>query len=145
MIQRIQSIFLLLAGIVFFSLFRFSFAKSTEPISEYFSDQVYNIHDHVSFIVLSILGGSLALIAIFLYNNRALQSKISLVVIAIAIVLLILVFSLLYIEGTLSNHADQIQSSVGIYMPIAAILFGILANRGIQKDENTVRSMDRLR
>ena len=37
------------------------------------------------------------------------------------------------------------EDELGIFLPIIALVFGFLALRNIQKDENLVRSADRLR
>ncbi|MBK7637253.1 MAG: DUF4293 family protein [Saprospiraceae bacterium] len=52
---------------------------------------------------------------------------------------------LIYNEGTITNKANQINDEIGIYLPLIGLIFSILAARYIKKDEDTVRSMDRLR
>ena len=145
MIQRIQSIFLLLSGISFFSLFGLPFATSTVAIPNIFSDLVYNIQDSPILLVLTILGGIISVGAIFLFNNRGLQVRLSYLATVTSILLLILALLLVYNERTTDAGAETITEGFGIALPILSLIFSVLAARYIGKDENTVRSMDRLR
>jgi len=145
MIQRIQSIFLLLSGIAFFSLFMVPFATSDVVIPQLFNDLVYNIQDSPILLGLCILGGLISIVAIFLYNNRPLQLKMTYVATVFSILLPLVVILLIYNEGTSGANADKIDDKLGIYLPFVSLVFSILAARSIGKDENTVRSMDRLR
>ncbi len=145
MIQRIQSIFLLLAGLALFSLFVLPFATSTVAIPHIFDDMVYDISDNPILLVLTILGGAISLIAIFLYNNRSVQIKLSNVVIVLSILLIVLAVILVFNEGTTDKGAETISENVGIGMPFISLIFSALASKFIRKDDNTVRSMDRLR
>lgn len=145
MIQRIQSIFLLISGISFFSLFMVPFATSDVVIPQLFNDLVYNIQDSPILLGLCILGGLISIVAIFLYNNRPLQLKMTYVATVFSILLPLVVILLIYNEGTSGANADKIDDKLGIYLPFVSLVFSILAARSIGKDENTVRSMDRLR
>jgi len=145
MIQRIQSIYLLLSGTSFLSLFKVPFATSATAIPSLLADGVYNIYDNGVLIALAGLGGLLSIVAIFLFNNRMLQLKMSYGSIVLSILLPLVAMLLIYNEGTITNHASQIVDGFGIYMPVVAMIFGFLAARFIQKDEQTVQSMDRLR
>jgi Domain of unknown function (DUF4293) len=145
MIQRIQSIFLLLSGIAFFSLFMVPFATSEVVIPQIFNDMVYNIQDSPILLALCILGGLISIGAIFLFNNRPLQLKMSYIATVFSILLPLVAILLVFNEGTSGAHADKIDDKLGIYLPFISLIFSILAGRYIHKDENTVRSMDRLR
>lgn len=145
MIQRIQSIFLLLSGIAFFSLFRVPFATSDVVIPQLFNDLVYNIQDSPILLGLCILGGLFSIGAIFLFNNRPLQLKMTYIATVFSILLPLVAFLLVINEGTSGANADKIDNKLGICLPFVSLVFSILAARYIGKDENTVRSMDRLR
>ena len=145
MLQRIQSIFLLVCGGSFFGLFGLPFASSSVAIPNLLSDMTYNIQDSPLLIGLSVLGGLVSIIAIFLFNNRVLQMRLSYVVTVVSILLPLLAMLLIYNEGTITNQANQINDEIGIYLPLIGLIFSILAARYIKKDEDTVRSMDRLR
>ena len=76
MIQRIQSVFLLLASISFFLLFALDFLTSKEPVAELMGDKVFDIQDNIGLTIITALGGIVAFANIFLFNNRKLQVKL---------------------------------------------------------------------
>ncbi len=145
MIQRIQSIFLLLSGVSFFSLFGVPFATSSIAIPDLLSDMVYNVQDSPILMVLAGLGGLICMGAIFLYNNRPLQIKMSYLGIVFSILLAVVAFLLMTNDQTVKTQSDKIDDSFGLYLPFICLILSGLAARFISKDENTVRSMDRLR
>jgi len=145
MIQRIQSILLLFSGIAFFSLFKAPFAISDQPIPDLLNDMVYNIQDNPVLLVLTILGGLISIGAIFLFNNRDLQLKLTYVAIVISILLPLVAFLLIFNERTLNTAKTAIHVQFGLYLPFISLVLSVIAVRFIRKDENTVRSMDRLR
>lgn len=145
MIQRIQSIFLFLSSVGFLSLFKLPFATSDKSIPNLLGDMVYNVQDHIILIILSILGGVLALAAIFLYKNRDLQLKLSNFTIICSVLLPLVAILLIYNEGTATNPSANIEDGLGIYASLASLVFAILASRFIKKDDQLVKSMDRLR
>ena len=143
MIQRIQSILMLLAGGALGLEFIFPFASSSQASTGYFSDKAYNIFDNSILLGLISFGIFLSVIAIFLFKNRKLQTSVNWLTI-------ILCFSIL-VAGYFFLSEDQsgIQSgtSVGIgsFLPLVSLILLFLANRFIHKDERIVKSMDRLR
>jgi len=145
MIQRIQSIFLLLSGVSFFSLFGVPFATSSIAIPDLLSDMVYNVQDSAILMVLAGLGGLICMGAIFLYNNRPLQIKMSYLGIVFSILLAVVALLLITNDQTVTTQSDKIDDSFGLYLPFICLILSGLAARFIGKDENTVRSMDRLR
>ncbi len=147
MLQRIQSLFLVLAAACIFSLFGLPFATHghSEYTTQFFADSRFKILDHPALLGISIGVGVLALITIFLFNNRPLQIRMGYITIGLAIVLVV-VGGLLYMQD--ARAAGEALSPVvglGIGAPILAIIFVGLANRFISKDEKLVRSKDRLR
>ncbi len=146
MLQRVQSIYLLLSSLGFGSLFMLPFATSNKPIPQLMQDMIYNVQDSPILIGLTALGVVVALVAIFLFNNRSLQQKLSILVIIFAIFVPLVAVLLMYNEGTAFNEQTTIiEDQAGLYMPLIPLLFGFLAYKGIQKDDKLVRSMDRLR
>jgi hypothetical protein len=145
MIQRIQSLFYLLAGFSFAGLFKFPFATSAISIPQYLADQVYNVLDHAVLIGLTGIGIIVSLAAIFLFKNRALQLRMGLLAIVISILIPVVAFLLIYTEKTASTDTAQIDDGMGLYLPVLALIFAIVANRFVKKDDKLVKSMDRLR
>jgi len=144
MIQRIQSIFLLLAGIAFLGLLKLPFASSQEVISPFFEDKLFTVNDHVILLVLAILGGVIALANIFLFNNRSLQSRLCIILIILAIFLPALAAWLIFSQQG-NPSSNGIDDGLGLFLPVVALIFAVLANIFIKKDDKLVKSMDRLR
>ncbi len=144
MIQRIQSVFLLIAAGFFGGEFFTSFASVTQSITGIFSDGLYNVYDNPFLLALAGLGLVLSLITIFLFKNRALQTKLCYFIGTLSI-LLPLVGVLIY-----SNQMEALgdidpDDQLGLYLPIGSLIFSIMAASYIKKDQKLVKSMDRLR
>ena len=74
MIQRIQTIYLLIATIVLGLMFIPLSIGTTNPTSEgIFSDGIFNLYDNKGLMALNIIPMADYLIAIFLFTNRKLQ------------------------------------------------------------------------
>ena len=147
MIQRIQTIFLALASAASFSLLGLPFARSSQSAPGVFADQVYGIQDHVALLAAFLLGAALSLGAIFLYQNRQNQMKLVRVAYVVLMVGLILAVVLFFNESKTNQAmaAVEVEDGLGLYLPILALVLNVLALRAINKDERTVRSIDRLR
>jgi len=143
MIQRIQSIFLLLAAAALLGLFGLPFASTAEPVtaSALFADQTFNILDHTALTVLFIIAAVVCLLSIFLFNNRKLQMRLSLLGIFGALAGLI-VAGILYSQDAAGQTA---QLGLGFGLPVVSVILTLLAYRNIKKDDKLVKSMDRLR
>ena len=147
MLQRIQTIMLLLASACFFSLFKLPFLTTPNPGSSmnFLSDGVFNIQDNILFIVMTAIAGGLALINVFNFKKRGLQLRIGYMLIVLGILIPLLAFLLFYQEMNSISDTAELNDQLGIYAPFLALIFVVIANRFIKKDENLVRSMDRLR
>jgi hypothetical protein len=158
MIQRIQSVFLLIAFICSILLFFFPLAGIYGDTSTYlfyiykFQNMVpgeVSLFNNLAVIPLTVINaaiGGLVAWSIFTYNNRILQMRLVRFSIFLDIILIALVFFVFasIIERTLFVTPDYL-SEAGIYFPLAALVFLILANRYIVRDERMIRSIDRLR
>ncbi len=145
MIQRIQSIFLILAAASFFALFYMPFASSDQVAAGVLNDQIYSVEDHILLGALCILGGLLSLVAIFLYKNRPLQLRLGYFVMVFAVLIIITAVMVFLNESQGIDSKVNISEGFGIGMPILTIILVALANRFIKKDQNLIKSMDRLR
>ena len=142
MIQRIQSIYLLL--VIFLSLGApFFFKLWVEADNEVFAFDLFAYESilyklvPISFIISALL----ALITIFRYNDRQQQFVLGRIIILINLFLLgILIYLSLNIPGEIFS-----KKGIGMFIPSIVILFAVLANKAIRKDENLVKSVDRLR
>ena len=146
MLQRIQSIFLALAAAASFGALGLPFATTTQAVkgSMIFSDGAYSVQDQIALLVLFAVGGALSLAGIFLFRNRATQMRLS--IFALIANLIGIVFGVIFFMQNSNDVGDNmIKDGIGAYLPIAALVFLLLAYRFINKDEKLVRSMDRLR
>ncbi|MCB0519965.1 MAG: DUF4293 domain-containing protein [Saprospiraceae bacterium] len=146
MIQRIQSIFLFLAAACGFGVLAGPFATTSQTVqnSTLFADAKYGVGDNVGLLILFALAGVLTLAGLFLFKNRPLQMKLVRFAVIADVIGLVLAVLLLW-----QDHADfsgaAINDGLSAYLPFGFILFCILALRFIKKDEDLVKSMDRLR
>ena len=143
MIQRIQTVYLLLTSIISGVLiFVFNLWKSIEK--SIFALDLLNSEFFLlkGIPVLFLVSAILAFVAIFLFKNRKLQFVMGRLTILINLILLGL---LIYVSLTLPGEASVSEKGIGMFIPILAILLVVLANKAIKKDEDLVKSVDRLR
>lgn len=145
MIQRIQTIFLILIVIAYVLIFEFPFAVSSVAGTGFLSDKDFDVFDSPVLLVLASLGGIAALISVFFYNNRGLQVRLCYLSMVASILLVVTAIVLFYNEAKMMIDKGEVSDSVGLYIPVIILIFGFFAARFIRKDEKTVRSMDRLR
>jgi len=154
MIQRIQTIFLLLAATSTALLFTEPMAFATifgdaaalkAADQAMLSDGIFEVNDHLILLLLSIMCIVIPLIIIFLYKNRTLQMKLGRATIAVIIMLFALSIILFMKDYSLMSEGTEITIEYGYLAPIFAAAFVILALRFIKKDDKLVKSSDRLR
>ena len=137
MIQRIQTIYLLLAFIVTGILLFFIPLWTMSDNKEYFfmQSQVYTI-------ILG-LSNSLTLLSVVSYKKRQNQFVINRLNIVLNLILLgLFVYRSLNLSGETLAVSEK---GIGMFLPVVAIVFLVLANKAIKKDEDLVKSVDRLR
>jgi hypothetical protein len=157
MIQRIQSLFLLIAFLAAAALFFYPLAGiySQMETYEFYVYGFKNLGEGSSVIsfmttfpvlLLNILVAAFSIGCIFIYKNRITQMKIVRLAILLEIIFLALVFFVYekIIETKLHATYDEIIWR-GIYAKLISLVFLVLAYRSIMKDEKLVRSVDRLR
>ncbi len=84
----------------------------------------------------------LIFINIFLYKNRKWQVKINNLLIFVLIVLLGLSG---YHAGLLSGEKSFSEKDIELLIPVISIVFLLIANKYIKRDEKLVKSVDRIR
>lgn len=135
MIQRIQSIYLLLAAAASCGLiFVFPLYANEAGLVE--------ATDSMLYLGLFLGSGVLSLITIFLYSKRQNQFVAGRLNIILNFILLGV---LVYQSQILSGGAAAPEKGIGMLIPIISIVFIVLANRAIKRDEDLVKSVDRLR
>lgn len=139
MIQRIQSIYLLLAAIASSTLFGLPFVTATAQPEGLLQDGAFDISDHLGLMILTVLIAVVAVGTIFLYKNRVLQMNLG----KLNIVLLVALLG--FAAWLYSSIQVDTNFGAGLVVPIVVFVLTFLANRSIYKDERLVRSADRLR
>ncbi len=136
MIQRIQTLYLFIAaGISAGLIFVFHLWTNNE------GNEVFAV-DNYMYLGLFLGSALLSLISIFSFKNRKSQFVIGRVNIILNFILLgIFVYQSLNISG----ETNVSEKGIGILLPIFSIVCLVLANKAIKKDEDLVKSVDRLR
>lgn len=141
MIQRIQTIWLLLAGIAGFLTTQIPLYTGTlvgEVVKKYYATE------NLLLFAVSIIGALLALIAIFLFRNRSTQMRFTVLGMVVSIAMIALE---VWQIGSFQQSGGILRGSYywGALLPIAMVIFFILAAVNIRKDNKLVKSLDRLR
>ncbi|QYH39765.1 DUF4293 domain-containing protein [Algoriphagus sp. NBT04N3] len=94
---------------------------------------------------LASFAGLLALISIFQYKNRTRQMMFNMINSLIMVGLVVAVFLTTNGINSAINAVESGSYQLGFWVILAAMVFNMLANRFIRKDEALVRSVDRIR
>jgi len=136
MLQRIQSIYLLIAVIASGVLPVFL------PLYSLENGDVISFMDNIAYVILFVFSGTLSIISIFTYKKRKNQFVLNRLNIILNLILLGL---FIYRSLNLSGESEISEKGIGMFLPIVSIVFLSLANRAVKKDEDLVKSADRLR
>ena len=136
MIQRIQSVYLFLS-IVTTGALPFLFSLWTLE-----NGDIYFFMSNMIYVVIFGLSTSSSILSILNFKKRKQQFVLNRLNIILNLILLGL---FVYRTLNLSGETTVSKNGIGIYLPILAILLLVLANRAIKKDEDLVKSVDRLR
>ncbi len=144
MIQRIQSIWLLLASICFLAQWLPSIimVRTMTSGKGVFSDNVFYVSESTALMLGSGVSGVMAMIAIFLYKERTFQIMITALASLTQLILCVgTIFYVLYKTEKLNDFNPD----MGLFLAMAGMVFVWLATRAIRRDQDIVKSMDRLR
>jgi hypothetical protein len=147
MIQRIQSLYLLLAAAAYVCLFFFPFAGFSDG-QKTLSVLGVTEGGMISHGAAPLLAGVILLIVltltiIFLYKKRMLQSRLTALCLLLNVGLIVGMF--LFSDSVAKDMNVTVKFETGSYIVIIPLVFLVLANRSIRKDEMKVRAADRLR
>ncbi len=159
MIQRIQSIYLLLvvacmALLAFFAPIQFLTPETAEVQQQYEigflhlvnttdAANVVSVSSVWALTVLEMVIAALALVTIFLFNKRLLQARLCI----INIFLMIGYYAVLAVYVFFACKQLGVDWFINVWaaMPIVGIILTFMAMRAIAKDEALVRAADRIR
>lgn len=136
MLQRIQTVYLFISLILvstlplFFNLWTTTAKKAVFAL------------DNIAYSSLFGCSALLVLLSIFSYKNRQNQFVLNRLNMILNFILIGL---LVYHSLTLSGEATVSEKGIGMFLPIFSIVFLALANKAIKKDEDLVKSVDRIR
>uniref|UniRef100_UPI0040499508 DUF4293 domain-containing protein n=1 Tax=Flavobacterium sp. TaxID=239 RepID=UPI0040499508 len=136
MLQRIQTVYLLL--VLVFSCVLPNFLQ----LGVQKDGNALFFTDNFLYMGLFVASGLLALLSIFSFKKRQNQFVLGRLNMILNLILLgLLVFNSLKLSG----ESQVSVKGIGIILPILSIVFLVLANKAIKKDEDLVKSVDRLR
>lgn len=150
MIQRVQSLYLVLSSViqVLFATGVYFTVTSANEILKFTGSGVFNneeikIDGNMKTLILGLAIAALSFVAIFLFKNRKLQIKLA------RVSGLLTLAEILFIVMTYINASGIEGATISIgypvfILPISTILL-FLAAAAIKKDDDLVRSVDRIR
>lgn len=138
MIQRKQTLWLLLATAAAVLTFMFPFGKGNEINNRDAASIDITPGSNFFILILSIASVAISVITIFFFKDRKLQMKLALLGLVIAII----VFALYILEYSKLYNNDPYLWAL---FPLSVIVFYFLAYKGIRSDEKLVKSLDKLR
>lgn len=137
MLQRIQTIYLFFAFVVTGIL------PFLIPLWTMTDGKPYLFMQNQAYVVIFGLSTTLTLLSIVSYKKRQNQFVIGRLNIILNLILLgLFVYRSLNLSGETIAVSEK---GIGMFLPIVAIVLLVLANKAIKKDEDLVKSVDRLR
>lgn len=155
MLQRVQSLFLLLAVLSTSALLTNLMVLATVEgdvtllkamPNSMLDDGIFHVTDHLLLLVLVGAGVLFSLISIFQFRRR--NRQVTFVRLALISNLMIIILAGIFFYQDYQNLTSGVylfDIEYGVLAPVLSIILCILAIRYIHKDEKLVRSMDRLR
>lgn len=141
MIQRRQSAYLLLGAIALAIVFFLDGIYGTQAAEAL----VWYVPSLVASGAATVI---LAVVTIFMYENRQRQQKLVVAVQVLDLIFIVLLAVGRFLTGTLEVFGvgpGALERTLTFVLPVVAYIFFYLARRGIQSDIALIRSMDRLR
>ena len=131
MIQRIQSIYLLVAAI---AMTLISFKVPVYTLNE----TLFMAQDDTKMFILTIVGAIFSLLGLFMFKNRKFQMKLIRLTVLIQMIIGVRLFMLF-------NKFEVALNNTLLFLMVFSLTALIMAYRGVKKDDDLVRSVDRIR
>lgn len=136
MLQRIQTVYLLISILIMGALYLWFPVIKDEA-------GIVIIHQNEP-LVMGLIFGSIAMSLFSILNFK--KRKLQFVLNRLSIILnFVLLGVFVYRSLTLSGETLVSEKGIGVLLPIISIVFLVLANKAIKRDEDLVKSVDRLR
>ncbi len=136
MIQRIQTLYLILLALLnILSIFFY------QPIDQSLIIGIFTLPDEVIWATFSV-SATLAIVSVFQYKQRSKQLVLNRINLLLE---LFLMGFFAYLSLNLSGEGSPSLKGIAVFVPLFSIVLLVMANKSIQKDEDLVKSVDRLR
>ncbi len=151
MIQRVQTVYLLIITGLMSVMFFLPLARFTSDASISYIFKITGLYDpkgfaHFTWGLESLIAliGFISFIAIFFYKRRKLQVKVCILNIFLMLAFYGVVF---YYYSIFKENPGITTMTPGFALsfPLIALILNLLAIRSIRKDEALIRSLDRIR
>ncbi|MBC7493929.1 MAG: DUF4293 family protein [Flavobacterium sp.] len=137
MLQRVQTLYLILV-LLLMAVLPYIF-----PLWTLKSGKEFYFMENIIYVILFGLGSTLAIISIISFKKRQLQFVLGRLNIILNLILLgLFVYRSLNVSGEINSVSEK---GIGMFIPVFSIVMLVLANKAIKKDEDLVKSVDRLR
>lgn len=140
MIQRLQSLWLLLASLCAFMTLKLPFFSGNILVNNAKVFSQFTAMSYMLLMILTVIVAAGSLVTIFLYKNRGLQWKVALVLFVFSLLNIIMFY---VAKG--AYVAGEWTYNLSCLIAIAIPIFLLMAAGAIYKDEKLVKSVDRLR
>ncbi len=157
MIQRIQSVYMLLsvvACVVCLASPVGMFTAETGPVADLYNlwlsvtngstgDVVHKLTPWVAGFALLAFAATFTLLNIFIYNRRTLQMRTLLW--CVLVLAGYYIVEAVFVWRLCDEHDFRFRTTVFAALPFVSLVLDLLALRAVRKDDNLVKSLDRLR
>ena len=136
MIQRIQTLYLILLALLnILGIFFY------QPLDQSLIIGIFTLPDEVIWATFSV-SATLAIFSVFQYKQRSKQLVLNRINLLLE---LFLMGFFAYLSRNLSGEGSPSLKGIAVFVPLFSIVLLVMANKSIQKDEDLVKSVDRLR
>lgn len=145
MIQRKQSLWLFIAALLNAGVFYFDFYRYHVIENGVDTQKALRVSDHYPSLLIALVMTLLPLVTIFMYAKR--KRQVSMTFVSILSIGSFITLALNRVTGISKMVPAPTNESywIGAVLPVVAIVFLVLAMIGIRRDEQLVKSVDRLR
>ena len=144
MIQRIQTVYLLLSVLSTALMFFLPVWTHSASIDEVTIGSV-GAGTHIVLLLIWVIMLLVQFITIFFFKHRKRQMSFCQLGILLNVLFILTAFVFIYEERSNIDDFSISNFKIGSFLPLASTIFLFLANKNIRKDEELVKSMDRLR
>lgn len=147
MIQRIQTVYILIAEVLIVTLFGLKLADLSVngELLEFYAKGIMNgqesVFNGLPILIFTGLITLLHVVILFMYKKRVSQIRL----LVFTIILLLGLFGMFFYFAYAGFDGAQVAFKIPVAFPVVAVILDWLAIRAIGKDEALIRSLNRLR